>query len=232
MRYIALFMTSRMPPVRPYLVVLLLALFAPVTRMHAQDVTEVTLKSAFLFNFARFTDWPAEALPADSPVSVCVIGARNIADSFTRTVEGKQLSGRPIAVTFVGTYAPLPTCHVLYVSGIDDRRLVEVVTTVRDSPVLTVSDTDAFAKRGGIVQIFIDSGKLKFRINVRSARRARLVLSSRLLALAEVVDDDVAWLATEPISKIPADADAALVSQDSEVASQDGARRSAAPGRH
>jgi hypothetical protein len=233
MRYIAFFMASRMPHVRPSLVVLLLALFAPpVTRVHAQDVTEVTLKSAFLFNFARFTEWPVEALPADLPISVCVIGDRNIADSFTRTVEGKQLLGRPIAATFVGAFAPLPTCHVLYISGIDDRRLAEVVATVRNSPVLTVSDTDAFAKRGGIVQIFVEGGKLKFRINARSARRARLALSSRLLALAEVIDDDVAWLATEPVSKIQTDADAALVSQKPEVASQDRARRSAAWGRH
>jgi hypothetical protein len=232
MRYIAFFMTSRMSHVRPYLVVSLLALCAPVTRVHAQDVTEVTLKGAFLFNFARFTEWPADALPADSPISVCVIGDRNVADSFTRTVERKQLLGRPITVMFVATDAPLPTCHVLYISGIDDRRLAEIVATVRDSPVLTVSDTDGFVKRGGIVEIFVEGGKLKFRINARSARRSRLALSSRLLALAEVVDDDVAWLATEPVSKIPTDADASLVSQNSEVPSLDRARRSAARGRH
>jgi hypothetical protein len=223
-------MFSRALPVRRYLVVLLLALLAPVTRVHAQDVTEVTLKSAFLLNFARFTEWPAEALPADSPVSVCVLGDRNIADTFTRTVEGKQLSGRAIAVTFVAPHAPLPSCHVLYLSGIDDRRLAEAVASVRDSPVLTVSDTDAFAKRGGIVQIFVESGKMKFRVNARSARRARLALSSRLLALAELVDEDVA--STEPLTKPQTAGDAGVALQDTEVPSQDRARRSAAWGRH
>jgi hypothetical protein len=135
-------------------------------------------------------------------------------------------------VTFVAPHAPQPGCHVLYLSGIDDRRLVEVVATVRDSPVLTVSDADAFAKRGGIVQIFVEGGKMKFRINVRSARRARLALSSRLLALAELVNEDVASLATEPLAKPQTTDDAGLALQNSEVPSQGRARRSAAWGRH
>ena len=73
------------------------------------------------------------------------------------------------------------------------------MSTLRDTAVLTVSDSETFTKRGGIVQIFVESGKMKFRINSRSAKRARLLLSSRLLALAEVVDEDVASVAVRPL---------------------------------
>jgi len=169
-----------------------------VAQVYAQDVTEVRLKGAFLFNFARFTEWPPEVFHGDAPVSACVVGDRAVGESFSETVKGKLLTGRQIAVTFVAAAMPLPACHLLYVSGVADSRMAEIVATVRDVPVLTVSDADAFTKRGGIIQIFVESGKMRFRINSRSAKRARLQLSSRLLALAEVVDEDAAAAADAP----------------------------------
>jgi YfiR/HmsC-like len=206
-------MPPRAPRVRRHLLVVLLALLGPATRVDAQDVTEVTLKGAFLFNFARFTEWPAETFHADSTVSACVLGDRDIADALSRTVAGKQVSGRSVAVTLVAPDAPLPACHVLYLSSVVERRIDDILSTVRELPVLTVSDADAFAQRGGIVQMFVEDGKMKFRVNARSAKRARLALSSRLLALAELVDDDVASIATEPLTKPVSATGAGLASQ-------------------
>jgi hypothetical protein len=178
----------------------LLLLFGLAAEAHAQDVTEVGLKGAFLFNFARFTEWPAEALQTDSAVSACVVGDRAVGDAFARTVKGKQLAGRAIAVTVIAPTDSLPACHLIYLSGIASSRVSEIITTLRDLPVLTVSDSEEFTKRGGIIQFFVESGKMRFRINPRSAKRARLQLSSRLLALAEVVDEEATSVAAAPAS--------------------------------
>lgn len=186
-------------PGRRHVWLLLLLLAGSSVRVYAQDVTEVTLKGAFLFNFARFTEWPVDALHTES-LSACVLGDRAVGDALSRTVKGKQISGRPIAVTMVAPDKSVPACHLVYFSGIPDTRIAEIVSTLRDVPVLTVSDSEAFARRGGIVQIFVESGKMKFRINTRSAKRARLQLSSRLLALAEIVDEDVAGV---PLAHLP-----------------------------
>ena len=98
---------------------------------HAQDVTEVTLKGAFLFNFARFTEWPADALPAGIAVSACVLGDRAVGDAFSRTVKGKQLRGRAIVmVTIIAPNSPLPMCHLLYLSGVADAAIGEIVSAV------------------------------------------------------------------------------------------------------
>jgi hypothetical protein len=144
-------------------------------------------------------------------------------------VKGKQISGRPISVTLVAADSPLPTCHVLYLSGIADDRIYEIAVAVRELPVLSVSDAEGFAKRGGIVQMFVDGGKMKFRINAASARRARLSLSSRLLALAELVDADAASLRPDPLSD---PLDAGPTSQDLKGQSKDKARGSATWRRH
>ena len=76
-----------------------------------------------------------------------------------------------------------------------------IVSSLRESPVLTVSDAEEFTKRGGIIQFFVESGKMRFRINARSAKRARLLLSSRLLALADVVDEEPTSVASLPLTE-------------------------------
>lgn len=181
---------------------LFLLLFGWVAPANAQDVTEVTLKGAFLFNFARFTEWPADSLPAQSTVSACVLGDRAVGDAFARQVNGKQIGGRTVTVTIVDSSSPLPACHLVYLSGISRTRLGEIVSNLREAPVLTVSDAEEFTKRGGIIQFFVESGKMRFRINARSAKRARLMLSSRLLALAEVVDEEPASVASLSLTDV------------------------------
>ena len=163
-------------------------LAADAGRVYAQDVTEVSLKGAFIFNFARFTEWPSESLPANAAVSACVVGDRGVGEALRRSVSGQNLNGRAIVVSILEPNGPLPSCHFLYVSGVPRTRLAEIVYSVHDAPVLTVSDDDTFIKAGGMIQVFIESGKMRFRINPKSAKRAKLQLSSRLLALAELVE--------------------------------------------
>jgi hypothetical protein len=161
-----------------------------VARVSAQDVTEVSLKGAFIFNFARFTEWPSESLPSTAAVTACVVGDRGVGEALKRSVSGQKLNGRAIVVSIIEPNAALPTCHFLYVSGIARARMAEIVYGVHEAPVLTVSDDDTFLKVGGMIQVFIESGKMRFRINPKSAKRARLQLSSRLLALADLVEGD------------------------------------------
>ena len=159
-------------------------------RGYAQDVTEVSLKGAFIFNFARFTEWPAESLPSSTPVSACVVGDRGVGAALKRAVANQKLNGRPIVVSVLESHEKPSACHFLYVSGVTRARMAEIVYDVHESPVLTVSDDETFIKLGGIVQVFVESGKMRFRINPKSAKRAHLQLSSSLLALADLVEGD------------------------------------------
>jgi hypothetical protein len=174
----------------PFALALVALLSLDVARACAQDVTEVSLKGAFIFNFARFTEWPAESLPATATVSACVVGDRGVGEALKRSVSSQKLNGRAIVVSILEPTVALPACHFLYVSGVGRTRMAEIVYGVHEAPVLTVSDDDTFLKVGGMIQVFIESGKMRFRINPKSAKRARLQLSSRLLALADLVEGD------------------------------------------
>jgi hypothetical protein len=150
----------------------------------AQNVTESSLKAAFIYNIAKFTEWPPDVLPPTATFTACVLGDNSTGDAFGRIVKDRQLSGRPITVSEVQPGVKLRACHLLYVSGVNQSQLTAIMTTVRGAPVLTISDLDDFVRGGGVAQLFMESGKIRFDINLDSAKDSRLQLSSKLLALA------------------------------------------------
>jgi len=169
--------------------VALVVLCSSTTPGFAQDATEVALKGAFLLNFARFADWPPESLPPGSTMSACVVGDQAVGDSFARAAKGRTLSGRTIVVSKIEPNVAPPPCQFLYLSGMARPRVAEILAAVREKPVLTVSDLEGFAAMGGMVEVGVEAGKMKFRINPSSAKRSHVQISSRLLALAEIVQD-------------------------------------------
>jgi hypothetical protein len=155
----------------------------------AQDVTEPSLKAAFIYNFAKFTEWPADVLSGTTPFTACVLGDTPIGDALERSVKGRQLGGRGITVQRVAPDSPLKACHLLYISGLKTAQIAGVVEAVKGAPVLTISDVDDFARLGGIAHVFVENGKMRFDLNLELAKRARLQLSSKLLVLAARVHD-------------------------------------------
>jgi uncharacterized protein DUF4154 len=158
----------------------------------AQDVTEPSLKAAFIYNFAKFTEWPQDALSGPLPFNACVLGDEPTSDALERSVKGRQLGGRSITVQRVAPDGPLKSCHLLYVSNLKSAQIASVVEAVRGAPVLTISDIDDFARLGGIAHVFIENGKMRFDLNLELAKRVRLQLSSKLLVLAARVHDGAA----------------------------------------
>jgi hypothetical protein len=92
-------------------------------------------------------------------------------------------------VSPVELHGKLRSCHLLYVSGVTPAQVAEIVAAVGGAPVLTVGDGADFAKQGGIAQMFVENGKMRFDLNLGIAKLCRLRLSSKLLALAAHVHD-------------------------------------------
>jgi len=164
-------------------IAILLLAFTPAV---AQDVTGPALKAAFIYNFAKFTEWPADVIPAgEAPLVLCVLGDAAIGQALERTVKGRTLEGRRLGVTQASANGPLDgVCHILYVTGVTAGQAAKLVAGLRDTPVLSISDVEGFTEMGGIAQLFFARGHLHFNVQVEAAKRARLRISSRLLALA------------------------------------------------
>jgi hypothetical protein len=152
------------------------------------DVTlNVAVKAAFLFNFAKFTDWPAVASAA--PFVLCVVGNEAVAGALAETVRGQNIGGHPLDVARPLDGATWRACHLLFVADAEARRSSAGLSAIKAAPVLTISDSKGFAQSGGIIELYVDAGRMRFAINVDAAERSGLHLSSRLLGLANVVRD-------------------------------------------
>ena len=145
---------------------------------------EYQVKAAFLFNFAKFVDWPAGVLTRNTSVNVCVLGDDPFGPILNRTVEGKTVHDRPIRVARLTDMADVSRCHVLFISASERRELPRLLPGLAGRSVLTVGETSTFVQDGGMIGFTTDEDRVRFEINNEAAERAGLHISSQLLKLA------------------------------------------------
>ncbi len=152
----------------------------------AQAISQPNLKAAFLYNFAKFAEWPAEASPA-GPLTLCVLHDGASEDALVRLVSGASVNGR--AVTVSKGAPKTRACHLLYIGDADAGAVSDILEEIKGAPVLTVGDGDTFPRRGGIVGLVVEEGHMRFAINPDAAQRSGVRLSSKLLSLAKLIRD-------------------------------------------
>ena len=154
-------------------------------RVQAQS-NEYQVKAAFLYNFAKFVDWPAEAFGgSNGTLIIGVVGDDPFGGALDQAINGKSIGGRSLAVRRLKWGQDLRSCHILYISSSERKHLSQIIQSLRGASVLTVGDMGQFNQQGGIINFILEASKVRFEINSRGADQARLRISSKLLALAK-----------------------------------------------
>ncbi len=150
---------------------------------------EYQLKAVFLFHFAQFVQWPAEALPDSAgPLVIGVFGEDPFGPYLDDAVRGETVQGHPLVVQRYRTVQEIGTCHILFVSPGEAGRYEALRSALGARSVLTVSDAAGFDAKGGMIRFVTERNRIRLRINLAAARDAGLTLSSKLLRAAEIVD--------------------------------------------
>jgi hypothetical protein len=168
---------------------IVLALLLPGHSLsYAQTVSEDQVKAAYLYNFAKFVEWPARNFtnPTD-PIRLCVLSRQAFESELNQMVKGKTIAGRPVAVVPVQRGEQARSCHILFIDSSQDRQVQHIIEALRDTSVLTVGETEGFVEKGGIVNFVLQDDRVQFQVNHRAANQAGLRISSRLLTLAKLV---------------------------------------------
>jgi hypothetical protein len=163
----------------------LLALFgAAAALLGAGAPGEYEVKAAFLYNFAKFVEWPEGALEQRDRFTICVVGTSDVSEQLKRVVEGRNVSGLAVAVRTLEDADSDADCQMLFAPGNASARSI---TEKASSGVLTVGEYASFARDGGMINfVFIDK-KVRFEINRKRAEESGLAISSKLLKLAHDV---------------------------------------------
>ena len=150
--------------------------------------TEYQVKAVFLFNFAQFVDWPADAFSGpDTPLVIGVLGEDPFGNFLDQTVRHEHLGGRPFQVRRYQSVDEIKTCHILFISRSQGDRPEDILVGLKHRPLLTVSDADGFAQRGGMIRFVTDRSRIRLQLNLEAAAAAHLTISSKLLRVAEIV---------------------------------------------
>lgn len=165
------------------------SLSASVNPSHTED--ERLFKAALIYNFAKFTTWPDGATKQPASLNLCTIGNSQLIDDLKK-LHGKNVKGRKVSIASVSRHDSFERCHILYIADNQKRYYKKIIKKLNGKPVLTVSSIKNFANKKGIIQFYRDKGRTRLIINLDAARNAGLEISSRLLILAKVIENQAA----------------------------------------
>jgi len=154
---------------------------------HAQTPSEYQLKAAFIYNFAKFVEWPSAFGDPSAPIVVGILGNDPFGSDIEQAMNGKTVEGRRVVIKRFPNLQSLAPCHILFVSSSQRSNLPQIFAAVAGSGVLTVGETDRFAEAGGVIHLGMNEGRVRLVINQAAAERSRLKISAKLLSLARVI---------------------------------------------
>ena len=159
--------------------------------LNGTELSEQQVKAAYLYNFAKFIEWPDSAFSGDAdPIQIAIIGEDPFGAILDQTVQNKTLNGRPL---LINRFQSLPLelhFHIAFIGSKDIKQVQSILKQLESSPTLTVGDTKDFATRGGCINFVFKQNRVLFEINMDASQRVGLKISSRLLRLAILVEEE------------------------------------------
>jgi hypothetical protein len=185
--------TGRRKGARTFSIVFLCLLWAYPHSASAQadDAVEYRVKLAFLYNFAQFVQWPAEAFSGPTaPLIICVLGDYPFQGETEQSLRGRTASGHPIQIKKLKADEDPRACQMIFVRAKEKAEARKILAALKGSSTLAVGEAKGFADLGGMINLVLDDNKLRFEINLDAAAQTRLKISSKLLSLAKIVKGD------------------------------------------
>jgi len=159
------------------------------SRAESKASPEYLVKAAFIYNFAKFVEWPSTVFEnASRPLTLCISGDDPFGEAL-ESIKGKTIRERELSIKHRVSIEDLGQCHIIFVDKSENNQSL-ILNKIKNMHILSISDTEGFVHRGGIISLIKIENKIRFEINIDAAQRAKLTISSKLLNLAEIVRDD------------------------------------------
>jgi hypothetical protein len=152
---------------------------------------EYQVKAVYLFNFGKFIEWPPDPAKRES-FDICVLGRDPFGAALDSTLAGEKIGSLKPVARRISSVREAASCAILYVSSSENARVKQILDSVENRGVLTVSDLPGFTNDGGIIQFVFQDNKVRFEVNLAAAEKAGLTFSSQLLKVATAVKQNPA----------------------------------------
>jgi len=163
-----------------------LVFFSGTVASQGATVSETEVKAAFIYNFAKFIEWPAEAFSSETaPIQVAVFGEDEVSAKLKSLLSDKKAHGRSFEVKRIFNPQEAKNFQIVFVTAAENRRALQILEATKKLPILTVGESDQFLDLGGMINFFFEDTQLRFEINTEPAEKVKLEISSKLLRLGK-----------------------------------------------
>jgi hypothetical protein len=159
-------------------------------RAQSQTAGEYQIKAAFLYNFAKFIEWPpGDFGDASGPLRICVFGQDPFGQELRDITSEKIVNGHKLLIMPVIDLQLARSCHILFIASSEKTQLKRILEILQGSSALTVGDTKGFVEQGGMINFVLENDRVRFEVNHKAAEQAGLKISSKLLNVAKSVTE-------------------------------------------
>jgi YfiR/HmsC-like len=145
--------------------------------------------AVYLFHFSNFIEWPEAAFQNKHDFNICIDGVTEV-NKYIHEIEGENVKGKKIKIKKNVSAADIQNCQILFVSRAGGLKLNQLKDSLQNNSILLVSDKQNFIREGGMIEYFIQDNKLRVAINIDSANKNGLKISSKLLRIAKIVGEN------------------------------------------
>jgi hypothetical protein len=149
---------------------------------------EYQMKAVFLYNFAKFIDWPEESLRDKDTFNVCILGDSPFENNF-KNLQGKAVRGKELDIKYCRTLQEITNCDLLFICSSEKKNLPRILRSLNEKNILTIGDTKDFAEGGVMINFYIEDDKVRFEVNLDAVKRSKLQISTKLLKIARVIKE-------------------------------------------
>lgn len=161
---------------------ILILLFVFISSLNGYE-SEDKLKVVILGKIANYIKWKDK----DSEQFVITVLNNHYENLFNEILDGKKIKKKDIQIKYIDNINQLSDTDILYIPVSQTSKLVSILDKTQGKNILTVSGIRGFAEKGGIVQIYFVSQKVKLKVNLDIAKKESLKISSSLLRIAKIV---------------------------------------------
>lgn len=169
------------------LMLLIVSTFFPFfCKGNAATSREYAIKAVLLYRLVYYVQWPDDAFATpDAPIIIGILGESPFGNEPAKWPK-KKIGGREVQLNYYTSPTNVDACHILFINLPQKKNVETLLTSMLTKPVLTVSDSDAFVEKGGMIGFIRVRNHPKLTINNAAARRARLKIGLELFPVSEV----------------------------------------------
>jgi TonB family protein len=153
---------------------------------HAQSASEYQVKAAYLYNFAKSAEWTEQSLPNGAPLVIGVVGGDDeFIETLRKTVARRTVGTHAIDAKRADSIAEMELCQLIFFRSSAGRKRTEAaMVAMASARILLVGEDDGFLRQGGMINLVLKNGTVRFEVDRMALDRASVRLSPELLALA------------------------------------------------